>query len=385
MDPTSPSTANPYQSPPEIDAEGNVDSRDRATSIAIEFESDWSPAGLRLRRRSASQRLADSVLVLFVFFWVGAAAFDFFGRSTGLLCIATPLTIMYTILWMANLTFRSGAAFPKKCRGLAGPVTGSIASGWVAIDGPSLRVVAPMRACVQCFVRADEALVRPPGIDETLPIIQPDIKRTWQAEQQSNFADIEPMDLLRQMSTDDQHVIVSGTLRGSDFRGQNCYQSWLIVGAICITLGLLVLVWDAYRVANLPHWVLNKPSHYELTQDERGAVASAWFIGGVALVLIATGLWSLSRTFRKVGAFAAMITPAMIAIASTRVAFGYHGSAVEHFQCNENGIVVRNAANQVVFIIPARWFGRGEIETAATWYSRTAHPPEKGFYIGPRV
>jgi hypothetical protein len=92
MDPTSPSAANPYQSPTDVDAEENVDDDDRPTSIAIEFESDWSPAGLRFRRRRASQRVADSVLVLFVLSWIGAAVLDFFGRSTGLLCIATPLT-----------------------------------------------------------------------------------------------------------------------------------------------------------------------------------------------------------------------------------------------------------------------------------------------------
>ncbi len=371
---------NPYQAPPDIDPLVSPPAAEIET-IGMEFESDWSIEGLRARRRSDGQRLGDLAFAILTIAWLASILAAF----SGLFCLLTIAWISGAFVWFSNVTYRKGGNFTQRYAGLAGPVTGRIDGGWVRIDGPALRIAARVRDCPQCSLNHARAFIQPPGIDTSLPIASTDVTKTWRSPNRVFQKSAIPVDLLGELSGDREQVIASGTVRGTDLRGQNCWRVWCGIGWTCTTIGGACLILAIYRFANLPPWVLDRPSHYRWSDADVQSLTTPIFLVVAALVLLLVGVWHVLKTFRFLGDFAALITPTMIAIANHRIAFGYHGSALAHFHWTDRGMVVRSPMKYVQFLIPARWFNQHERELVSLWHPAKPETPKSSSYIGPTV
>ena len=374
---------NPYQAPTDVQEKQPL--RGAYESVGMEFESDWSAEGLRRRRKSAGQRLGDFAFGFLTVIWLASLVSAARSPYGGLFCLLTPVWILSGVVWFSNVAYRNGGNFSDRYAGLAGPVTGRVDGGWVRIDGPALRIAARVRDCYQCSLLSKRAYIQPPGIETSLPIAGADIQRTWRSKPRVVDEEANPVELLGELSSEQEQIIVSGTLRGTDLIGQNCWRFWMYVGLTCATIGLAFLAWAIYLFLNLPPWVIDRPNHYRFSDADVNSIVGPSLCLALACVLIAFGVWHLLKTFRGLGEFAALITPQMVAIANHRVARGYHGSALAHFRWTPNGFVVRNKAQYVMFLIPARWFDDRGLAQVTRWYSSAAPDWQSNIYIGPKV
>lgn len=350
----------------------------------MEFESDWSAAGLRARRRSEWQGLADFGFALLSLTWITLLLSASVRSAYGdLLCLLTPIWMISGIVWFSYLVFRNGGTFASKYPGMAGAVHGRVENGIIRIDGPAMCVVACLRDCPRCSLHAGRSSIQPPGFESSLPIVGDDIKRMW--ESADTTPTLSPATLLEVLQEDEASVTASGTLLGSDLRGETRWHVWLIAGITFVVIALAMAVWSIYRFTNLPPWVLNPPNHYQWNDADTASFAVPCVLALISLTALVAGIWNLLRTFRPIGKFAVLVTPTMVAIANKALALAYHGPATHHFSWSDRGIVVRDSSGAVLFLIPARWLDDEDRDRIAHWYAKKTSPPARSFYAGPKL
>ena len=377
------SEPNPYRAPPELSESTDDSMRDDGTvgTLAIEFESDWSQQGLRERRRSDWHRFADIGLVSVATLAVGSLMLG--GAATGLFCLLMPVSVLLGVLWLSGWQVRSGSSFARKYPALAGPVKGTIEGTLLRVRGPGLELVTRGGESVYPMISARGGLLRMPGIDESVPVLEQDVRRTWRV---TKDASKNSGRLIDHLSIRDQpHVFVSGEVSGVDFRGLRCRRQWLSIAGLTLVLGAGGFLWAGVRFRQLPEWVVNPPGHYQLTSGEEASLAKLWVLGAGAALLVAVGAWYLFKAFRNFGTFAAAISPEMLGIATPRAVYGYQHDALSHFQWEAQGIVVRGAQGQILFVVPARWFDETQARQVAQWYAREPSPRQRTYYITPTV
>ncbi|MGI9474422.1 MAG: hypothetical protein ACR2NZ_22990 [Rubripirellula sp.] len=378
------SNSNPYRAPPEI-----VDPNDQPSSsvllgetLGIEFETDWSQQGLKERRHSDWHRMGDIGLVLVVTLTVGSLMLG--PAILGLFCLLMPVSVIYGVLWLSGRRVRSGASFARKFPALAGPVSGKILGNLLYVRGPGMEVVTRVAEAMYPMMSARGGLVRMPGVDEAVPVMELDVVHTWPISKEP--ADRVNKRLIDYLSSESQpHLVVSGEVTGRDFRGLSCRRQWLSVAALALCLGAVGFAWAAIKFSRLPSWVANPPGHYRLNSSEEFSLIQLWVLGAGAALLVSVGTWFLYKAFRVFGEFTAVISPRMIAIATPRAVYGYQEKSLSHFQWTEQGIVVRDLRNQAIFILPSRWFDEHETKQAATWFQRIPTPNKSMYYLTPKV
>lgn len=376
------SDPNPYRSPPELGESTDESVRDNGEgSLAIEFESDWSQQGLRERRRSDWHRFADIGLVSVATLAVGSLMLG--GAAMGMFCLLMPVSVLLGVLWLSGWQVRSGSSFARRYPALAGPVKGTIEGTLLRVRGPALELVTRGGESVYPMISARGGLLRMPGIDESVPVLEQDVHRTWRVAKET------PQNagrLIDHLSIQEQpHVFVTGEVSGVDFRGLRCRGQWIAVASLSLVLGAGGFLWAGFRFSQLPEWVVNPPGHYQLTSGEEASLAKLWVLGAGAALLVAVGSWYLFKAFRNFGSFAAAISPEMIGIVTSRAVYGYQHDSLSHFRWEEQGIVVRDARGQTLFVVPARWFDKTQAEQVAKWYAREPSPRQRTYYITPKV
>lgn len=377
-------TENPYQSPAATNANEISSSNDKLAD-AIEFESDWSLPGLRRRRAKESHRLYDTTVAVTLVLFVASLVLHRLHRYGGLACIFGLLFLVVTILWLGNVVHRLGSTFKLNYPGLAAKVSGRISDGMVVIHGPDVSLVTLVEACPVCDVAASSALVHFPGMTESLPINGEDIQRHWTQTPVPTDSHDSIERMFQALSHRGDSIQVSGRLLGSDFRGLNCWRSWLMVCSTCGLIALSILGWIVYQIASMPRWVLNPPDHYHLSQAESSSLALLAFLAVGAVAIGLTGAWHAARMLGSFGEFTALISPNTIAVARKGGLYAYRGESLQHFQWMKQGLVVFSRPGNAVMLIPTSWFDLQSREQAQRWFSRSVVVPKPSRYIQPTI
>lgn len=372
---------NPYEAPPDLHVDQPIIGR--RSTVGIEFESDWSPSGLKLRRKTGWHRMLDAGYAMFSMLWAGSLILSSGSPYAGLFCLLTPMWILFSVVWFSNLSFRSGESFHKKYPGLSGTVRGRVDDRYVVVHGPSVSLATRIRHCIQCSVTTTHALLQPPGIETSLPVHGNDIIQQWPTKR--NATKVTQSELLNQFTSEGDAIRIEGTLYGSDLRPYRCWRIWRWSGLICLAIGTIALLWTLVRALGLPAWILNPPDHYRLSDDDISRVMGPALVGIFGLGSLAAGFWQWSRTWRKIGRFAVSVQPDRVSITNDVLALSYHHEALEHFQWTDGGLVARDCRQRVLFAIPAAWFDESSKQSLQSWFDQSIVPPIASHYLGPKL
>lgn len=348
--------------------------------LGIEFESDWSPEGLRLRRQQWWHRGLDIGFGVLTVVALGSILTA--SPYAGAFCVLMPVWVLSSVVWFTNLGFRNGAAFHRKYPGLSGRVRGSVDAKLVVVHGPAVSLATATRNCLSYRLHASHASLQPPGFETSLPIAEQDIQRRW--AENTNVEKPTPHDMMEALSDHPDAIHQEDVLRGSDLSPLGCWGFWRLTGIATLLLGTLGVLWCVVRLMTLPTWVLQPPSHYQLSDSDVARIAGPVMIGIVGLAFFAAGFWQWSRTWRQIGEFSVCVDPTQISIASKAIAYSYHDEALEHFRWSNVGIVAYDVSGRAVFAIPARWFDKTQQRRLMSWYDRDSQTPERSHYIGPK-
>ena len=372
---------NPYETPSDTaPAATLIDGR---PMLGIEFTSDWSPLGLRTRRKHWRHRVLDISFAFFSLLWVGSLFMATGSPYAGIFCILTPAWVLLSVTWFSNLSFRNGESFQRKNRGLAGKIRGRIDAGFVVVNGPTVSIATQVRHCIQCKVSPSRATLQPPGFETALPIINRDITRSWSST--ANPAVVTPTALMDALFTDSNAIRVEDTLQGTDLRSLPCWRIWKWSGWMLGILGIFVLSGAVYQANALPVWILNPPGHYQFSKTDSLRTAGTIVIGLIGLGFLGAGFWQWSRTWRRLGRYSVAVYPDRVSIAHKKLAFSYHDEALQHFRWTTAGLIIRDVGRHVLFAIPARWFDEETKRLLQSWYGRSSEPPTQSLYLGPRI
>ncbi len=372
---------NPYQAPPDSTPQQPL--AGRLSKIGIEFESDWSPQGLRQRRKHAWHRILDIGFAACSLFWIGSLVMSAGSPYAGIFCVLTPMWLLFSIIWFTNFNFRNGESFRKKYPGLSGPVRGRVDGQSIVVHGPMVSLATRLGNCLQCYVSPSKATFQPPGFESTLPVAASDILRDWLVERPS--VRVTQQQLLDELFPDSVGIRVEGTIRGHDLKALPRWRLWFWSGWTLIAMGGSALAWSLFLIRSLPSWILDPPGHYRLGDQDYARLTGPAVLGCVGIGLLVAGLWQWSRTWRKVGDFAVSIHPDHIAVANQAITLAYHDQALAHFRWTEVGLVARGRDRRAMFAIPARWFSNEEKQSLQSWYGRAADPPTPSYYLGPNL
>ncbi len=384
---------NPYQSPPLVEEEAApIGVGKHEPSVGFEFQSDWSIDGLRRRRRSPLHAQADLGYAVLSVVWLITVMLAFTrSGAAALACPLTPIWFVASLIWISSMAFRHGGNFVKTCGGFAGPVRGRVDAGFVTIVGPAMSLAARTRDCSQPHWKSHGVVFRPPLIMESLPVIESDIEKTWAARtpQKQRSGPSQLMDRLLGATEAGRSIVVPGELRGTDFRRFGCWRRWIAVGVILCLIAVSGFLWAAYRWAHLDPWIVDPPSHYMLTDSEVLAFYVPIMIAIVSTIVLAIGITQWMRTRTRLGEYVVAITPAMVAIATERVALGYSADALDPFELVDNGIAIQDRRGRVVFMIPIRWFDPEDRQQVVQWFSEKPatdrSKPRNVHYLGPTI
>ena len=295
---------NPYQTPPPVEEEIEPQLQlPRESAIGLDFESDWSTEGIKLRRQNPMHAPADLGLALLTILWLALLVLSIASqRAGGLVCLLTPIWLLAGGLWLNNLGFRSARTFAASCRGLCGRVRGRVEDGFVTIEGPEICLATRVDDCGQSnWSTGGGAVFRPPMITELLPVPESDIRETWETkiELGQKVDHRRLLDRLPGISEQDNHsdqIFAGGDLRGRDLRGQAAWRRWLVGGITLTLLGLIGLAWGVYKWMNLPPWIIDPPSHYVPGIADGKTLWSMILVFVVSAILLLTGIYLWSRT-----------------------------------------------------------------------------------------
>ncbi len=382
---------NPYQSPPETNEAGAPFSEgEHKPSLGLEFESDWSLEGIQVRRNTRSSHLINLAMALLLVVWFLSIVATWLGDIGGsFVCLLTPIVFIAGALWPSSIIHRSGRGFVKACRGLCGDVRGRVDQRIFAVAGPSMCLSMPTDQFHHQLFLKENAVIRPPMITESLPIIESDIKKTW-----STHAPVDPPEDARPMFNQITELTgetdafrIQGELTGKDLIGTMRWWIWFASGTTISLVAVAGCLYAYYLRRSLKPWVIDPPPHYHLTGDESMAYVMPFIVVGLSLVVLVVGLIQLWRTRGVVGEFDVMVTPNMIVLGNAFYAVGYSGVALKHFRCSERGIKVHNHRERLVFMIPWRWFSDLEKQQATHLLNRqwpgSAEEKDHNYYVGP--
>ncbi|MEM1069676.1 MAG: hypothetical protein AAGI63_12320 [Planctomycetota bacterium] len=357
---------NPYETP--VDTTTDFSGVSQLKRIGIEFQSDWSPVGLRQRRKRHWHRMLDVAYAAFCLLWVVSLFLASGNPYAGLFCLLTPIWVLLSVSWFSNLTFRNGESFHRKYAGLAGPVQGKVDNGIVVVRGKDVSFASSVRSCPQCDVTNSYATIMPPGFHSSLPIIGGDIKKHWLINASHQL--ISRPDLLDQLVGESKAICAEGILRGNDLKSLSIWKQWMWTARVMGLGGTLAIAAALIQVL----WMDSSP----------GLVVLA-AVMGAGLLIVGCSKWSKTWRHVGVGSYSVCIAKEAVSIASHYIAFSYYGESLQHFRWTEAGLIVRDSGRQILFAIPAHWFDTESQQQLQIWYGRGTRPPRRTRYLGPKI